>query len=74
MSVAEVCALPVVVDVVTAGRALGLGRTKAYGLARAGEFPCRVIRSGKAYVVPTSELLCLLGLSAVAERPSVEGR
>ncbi len=29
----------------TAARILGLGRTKAYELARHGEFPCRVIAS-----------------------------
>ena len=74
MSAAEVRALPTVVDVVTAGRALGLGRTKAYQLARAGQFPCRVIRSGKAYLVPTAELLALLGLSDAVARPSPEGR
>jgi hypothetical protein len=63
LSVADVQQLPAVVDVVTAGRALGLGRTKAYQLARTGEFPCRVIRSGKTYLVPTADLLALLGLT-----------
>jgi hypothetical protein len=62
LSVADVQQLPAVVDVVTAGRALGLGRTKTYQLARTGEFPCRVIRVGKTYLVPTAELLTLLGL------------
>jgi hypothetical protein len=62
LSVADVQQLPAVVDVVTAGRALGLGRTKSYQLARTGGFPCRVIRVGKSYLVPTAELLALLGL------------
>ena len=35
------------VDLMTAARALGLGRTKAYELARRDEFPCRVIRIGE---------------------------
>lgn len=60
---ADVQQLPAVVDLVTAGRALGLGRTKTYQLARTGQFPCRVIRVGKTYLVPTAELLALLGLT-----------
>lgn len=62
LSVAEIQQLPAVVDVVTAGKALGLGRTKSYQLVRAGEFPCRIIRVGGSYLVPTAELLALLGL------------
>lgn len=41
LSVADVQQLPAVVDLVTAGRTLGLGRTKTYQLARTGQFPCR---------------------------------
>jgi hypothetical protein len=37
----------------TAARALGLGRTKAYDLARRQQFPCRVIGIGDTYRVPT---------------------
>lgn len=63
MSVADLRALPVSVDLVTAGRAFGLGRTKAYGLARRGEFPCRVIPvGGGKYRVPRSVLLEALGV------------
>jgi hypothetical protein len=62
LSLAEVGGLPAVVDLVTAGQALGLGRTKAYQLARTGQFPCPVIRAGKTYLVPTAGLLALLGL------------
>jgi hypothetical protein len=54
--------LPAVTDLVTAGRALGLGRTRAYELARAGQFPCPVIRAGKSWLVPTAGLLTVLGL------------
>ncbi|GAA3118558.1 helix-turn-helix domain-containing protein [Planomonospora alba] len=60
LTLAQIQQLPAVVDLVTAGRALGLGRTKAYQLARAGQFPCRVIRIGKSYLVPTTGLLALL--------------
>ncbi|SRR6266545_4530769 len=54
--------LPPTIDVVTAGKALGVSRTKAYELARRGEFPCRVLMLGRSYRVPTAELLRLLGI------------
>jgi hypothetical protein len=73
MSLAELGELPAVVDLVTAGRALGIGRTKSYELARSGEFPCRVLRVGRTYLVPTSELLTLLGYPGGAHRPESEG-
>jgi hypothetical protein len=41
MSVAELLALPPAVDLPTAGRAWGLGRTKSHELARAGDSPVR---------------------------------
>jgi excisionase family DNA binding protein len=63
MTVAELLALPVVVDITTAARALGLGRSTGYELARRGEFPCRVLRVGSSYRVPTAELLRVLGIT-----------
>jgi hypothetical protein len=51
------------VDLMTAARALNLGRTKAYELARRDEFPCRVIRIGETYHIPTPGLLELLGVA-----------
>ncbi|MEU7004186.1 helix-turn-helix domain-containing protein [Nonomuraea sp. NPDC046570] len=62
LSLMELHQLPATIDLLTAARALGLGRTKAYELAKRGEFPCRVIRVGAAYIVPTAELLRLLGM------------
>ena len=59
---AELLALPVTVDVPTAARALGLGRSTAYELARRGEFPCRVLRVGRSYRVPTADLMRVLGV------------
>jgi len=53
--------LPPTVDVETAARILGCGRTLAYQLVRRGEFPCRVLRLGRRYLIPTSELRNLLG-------------
>jgi hypothetical protein len=70
LSLADIDTLPVVMDLVTAGRALGLGRTKSYELAKTGQFPCRLIRVGKAYLVPTAELLSLLGLNP--DRPGAD--
>ncbi|HWD00847.1 MAG TPA: DNA-binding protein [Amycolatopsis sp.] len=62
MTVAEVAALPAVVDLMTAARALRIGRTTAYALARDGGFPCPVLRAGGGYRVPTVGLLRALGL------------
>jgi hypothetical protein len=62
LTAAEIRALPAVVDLLTAGRVLGVGRTKSYELARTGRFPCPVLRVGRSYLVPTAGLLTLLGL------------
>lgn len=61
----QLYALPTVVDLMTAARALGIGRTKAYQLAHADQFPCRIIRVGTNYHVPTADLLRLLGVTPV---------
>lgn len=63
MSIAEALRLPVSVDLVTAGRAHGLGRTKSHELARAGEFPCPVLRLGNQYRVTRADLLRSLGVA-----------
>ncbi|MEU5898934.1 hypothetical protein [Streptomyces venezuelae] len=60
----ELLALPAAVDLDTGNRALGLGRSKGYALAKRGEYPCKVLRLGKAYRVVTADLLDLLGLAA----------
>jgi excisionase family DNA binding protein len=62
MTFAELLSLPPMVDVSTAARALGLGRSTGYELARRGEFPCRVLHVGSSYRVPTAELLRVLGI------------
>ena len=61
LTLAELLRLPTVVDLMTAARALRIGRTKAYELARHDQFPCRVIRIGDLYRVPVAELRRLLG-------------
>ncbi|WSK21851.1 hypothetical protein OG730_22315 [Streptomyces sp. NBC_01298] len=60
----ELMALPVAVDLDTGNRALGLGRSKGYELAKRGQYPCKVLRMGNAYRVVTADLLDLLGLAA----------
>ena len=67
MTRAELVALPAVIDVATAARALGLGRSTAYDLARRGKFPCRVLHIGSSYRVPTAELLRVLGIEPADE-------
>lgn len=64
MSREELLALPVAVDLETGNRALGLGRSKGYELAKRGQYPCKVLRLGNAYRVVTADLLDLLGLAA----------
>ncbi|MGH3721278.1 MAG: DNA-binding protein [Pseudonocardiaceae bacterium] len=58
-------ALPTVVNLMTAARALGIGRTKAYQLAHTGQFPVRIIRVGTNYHIPTTDLLTVLGVTLV---------
>lgn len=63
LTIAKLREMPPTVDLMTAAQALGLGRTKAYELAKRGEFPCRVIRVGDTYRIPTAGLLRLLGIT-----------
>ncbi|MEU9018671.1 DNA-binding protein [Actinomadura sp. NPDC048394] len=70
VTAAEIRSLPATVDLVTAGRVFGVGRTKAYQLVRTGRFPCRVLRVGHNYRVCTADLLTVLGLTSdPAETP-----
>jgi hypothetical protein len=50
-------------DVATAGAILGIGRTKAYELAKTGQFPVAILRVGRRHLVPTSAPLTLLSAS-----------
>jgi hypothetical protein len=70
LTLAEIAELPAVTDLVTAGRALGFGRSKAYELARSGQFPCPLIRAGQTWLVPTAGLLALLGLPLPGAGPA----
>ena len=63
LTAGELRALPATVDLVTGGRAFGLGRTTAYELARNGQFPCKLLRTGRTYRVITADLLRVLEIS-----------
>jgi hypothetical protein len=62
LTVAEVLALPVTVDLVTAASAFGLGRDNAYRLAKTGELPFPVLKLGRRLVVTRNALLTVLGI------------
>lgn len=62
----ELLALPPAVDLAVAGRAFGIGRTKAYELARAGQFPVKVVPVGPKFRVPKRAILDALGIDPVA--------
>lgn len=67
MSVDELRALPAAVPLAQACRALGIGHTKGYDLARKGEFPVRLLPVGNAkYRAPRSAILEYLGVSETA--------
>ncbi|GHA63983.1 integrase [Streptomyces tendae] len=51
------------VSLETANRAYGIRRSLGYKLAREGRYPCRVIKAGSAYRVPTVELRRSLGVA-----------
>jgi len=58
----ELLALPAVIDLDTSNRALMIGRSTGYGLAKLGQYPVKVLRLGNAYRVVTADLLKLLGV------------
>lgn len=70
LSYTDLGRLPAVLDLMTAARALGLARTKAYSLAKTDRFPCRVIKVGESYRVPTADLLRLLGIEPIRQSPA----
>ncbi|MFK0289965.1 integrase [Streptomyces sp. NPDC090442] len=63
----ELMGLPVAVPLDIANRALGIGRTNGYGLAKRGAYPVRVLRHGRQYKVTRYDLHRHLGLAPGAE-------
>lgn len=66
---AELLALPAFVSLPTAAEVIGLGRSTAYELARRNEFPCRLVRIGRSYRVPSEELRRLAGVEQPPQNP-----
>ncbi|SHM56958.1 hypothetical protein SAMN05216268_11212 [Streptomyces yunnanensis] len=64
MTHAELMALPVSFSLDVANRALDLGRTTGFALAKQGAYPVRVLRLGRQYRVTRYDLLRYLGLEA----------
>ena len=62
MDVAEVMNLPASVDLVTSGRALGLGRSTTFALARSGDYPIPILRVGRKRVCLKSAICAHLGI------------
>lgn len=67
MTEVEVHALPVTIDLLTSAKALGVSRSEAYILARAGQYPIRIYRVGTRYRVAKADLVAFLGLTAPSE-------
>jgi hypothetical protein len=66
----DIRALGATTDLVTAGAILGIGRTRAHQLARAGKFPVPVLRLGRAYTVPTAPIRALLSIDLATPLPA----
>ncbi|MGA4540904.1 hypothetical protein ACPA54_12995 [Uniformispora flossi] len=60
MSWEELRSLPTVVKLDVANRAFGLSRSKGYELAKLDDYPCRVLRVGRAYRVVTADMVRIL--------------
>ena len=60
MNPSELGQLPAMVDVPTAARVLGIGRSLAYDLIRTGAWPTPVVRMCKRIRIPTASLQRIL--------------
>jgi len=69
----ELLALPPVVDVPTAAKVLGIGRSLAYELVRTGQWPTPVVRVRKLIKIPTAALLKLVDGEQPAAQPGSKG-
>ena len=56
----ELDALPPVLDVATAAKVLGIGRSLAYDLVRRGDWPTPVLHVGQLIKIPSAPLVALL--------------
>jgi hypothetical protein len=58
----DVRALGLITSLETAGQILGIGRSKAYEMARTDAFPVTIRRVGRCYRVAVPALLTYLGV------------
>ena len=58
----RVLALGVRTDLETANSVLGISRPNGYELARRGDYPVKVLRVGRRYIVPVAGLLAALDI------------
>ncbi|GAA4669221.1 helix-turn-helix transcriptional regulator [Gordonia humi] len=49
-----------------AAQIIGISKSGAYNLAQSGNFPCRILKVGGRYIVPTAGLRELLDITATA--------
>jgi hypothetical protein len=69
----DVRAMPVVVDLTTAGKVFGLGRDLSVVLAETGEFPTPVLRLGRRRMVTRAAILAALGIPDAPSNPLARG-
>jgi Helix-turn-helix domain len=68
MTSEELDALPVTFGLEMAARAIGIGRDRAYALARANKFPVRILPGrGGRYRISKADLLAYLGADQTAD-------
>jgi hypothetical protein len=65
----EILALDAAVDIPTAGRCFGMGRSKAYELARSDKFPVPVLPLGATFCVTRASILAALGIEDAPAAP-----
>lgn len=66
MTHTELLALPVMMNLDVSNRALDLGRTTGYTLARENKYPVKVHRLGNQYRVSRADLLRFLGVDVTS--------
>jgi len=71
-TLAQAAKLPASLSLIEAAALLGIGRTHAYNLEAAGDFPVPVLHLGRVIRVPTAPLLELLGLPTPTPAPAPE--
>ncbi|MFD7236478.1 integrase [Streptomyces syringium] len=64
----ELIGLPVAVPLGVANRALGIGRTCGYDMAKRGAYPIRLMRHGRQYRASRYDLHRHLGVTAPCDQ------